>query len=164
MARIVKHSLKSIPNEYQYSAGEDSFAISRSSRDVAVRPAYRAYRVLQVGFVAAPLIAGLDKFFHILVDWDQYMSPLISNTLGVSAHSFMLVAGVIEIIAGIGVLIRPRIFAYVVSLWMVGIIGNLLLTGKYYDIALRDLGLAIGALALGTLAQAFDRRRVRRVS
>lgn len=119
--------------------------------------AYHAYRILQVAFVAAPILAGADKFFHILCNWDAYLSPVVNNALGGHGHEFMMVAGVIEIVAGIGVLLMPRIFAYIVSAWLLGIIVNLLMCGTYFDIALRDLGLALGALALGRLASLFDR-------
>src|SRR4051812_40992033 len=121
--------------------------------------AYQAYRILQVGFVAAPIIAGLDKFTDKLTDWDKYLAPMVSNAVGGHTHTFMMIVGVIEIIAGIGVALKPKIFAYVVSAWLLGILLNLLLTGNYFDIALRDLGLSLGALALGRLAMQFDGRR-----
>jgi uncharacterized membrane protein YphA (DoxX/SURF4 family) len=117
----------------------------------------QAYKILQLGFVVAPVVAGLDKFTHLLVDWDKYLAPLVNNLLGGHGHEFMLVVGIIEIIAGIGVALKPRIFAYVVSAWLLGIVINLLLTGQYFDIALRDFGLALGALALARLSQEFDR-------
>lgn len=118
-------------------------------------PAYLAYRILQIGFVAAPILAGLDKFFNILVDWSQYLAPFIGDMVG--AGTFMAIVGVIEIVAGIGVAVKPRIFAYVVSGWLGAIIINLLLIPGYYDVALRDLGLALGALALGLLSQTYAR-------
>lgn len=118
-------------------------------------PAYQAYRILQAGFVAAPIIAGLDKFFNILVDWEQYLSPLVGDLI--PPDVFMAIVGVVEIIAGIGVAIKPRIFAHVIAAWLGGIILNLLLIPGYYDVALRDLGLALGALALARLGQKFDR-------
>ncbi len=130
-------------------------------QSVTSTPSYEAYRTLQFGFVAAPVIAGLDKFFSILTNWDRYLAPAATNLFNVEAHTFMQVAGVVEIVAGIGVALRPRVFAYVVCLWLIGIIVNLLLTGQYYDIALRDLGLALGAFALGRLAQTYDLDRVR---
>jgi uncharacterized membrane protein YphA (DoxX/SURF4 family) len=123
---------------------------------MADRPVRQAFWILRIGFTVAPILAGLDKFFHVLVNWDQYLSPTVNNLLGGNGHAFMLVAGVIEIIAGIGVALRPRIFAYVVAAWLLGIIVNLLLVPGYYDIALRDLGLALGALALGQLSQAVE--------
>jgi uncharacterized membrane protein YphA (DoxX/SURF4 family) len=125
---------------------------------VAERPVRQAFWILRFGFTVAPIVAGLDKFFHVLVDWDKYLAPSVNNLLGGNGHTFMLVAGVIEIIAGIGVLLRPRIFAYVVAAWLLGIIVNLLLIPGYFDVALRDLGLALGALALGRLSQAMDNR------
>jgi|ERR1044072_7067074 hypothetical protein len=115
--------------------------------------ANQAFQILRFGFTVAPILAGLDKFFHLLVDWDKYLSPIANNVLGGRGHQFMLVVGVIEIIAGIGVFLKPRFFAYVVSLWLLLIIINLLTIPGYYDIALRDLGLALGALALGRLSQ-----------
>ena len=119
-------------------------------------PAYQAFRILQAGFIAAPIIAGLDKFFNILVNWQQYLAPFIGNLI--APGLFMAVVGVIEIAAGIGVAVKPRIFAYVVAAWLVGIILNLLILPGYFDVALRDLGLALGALALGRLGQKYDPR------
>ncbi len=118
-------------------------------------PAYQAFRLLQVAFVVAPIIAGVDKFFNVLVNWEIYLAPFIANLI--AADAFMRIVGVVEIVAGIGVAVKPRIFAYVVSAWFVGIIINLLLIPGYYDIALRDLGLAIGAFALGRLSAVYDR-------
>jgi hypothetical protein len=115
--------------------------------------ARQAFQILRIGFTVAPILAGLDKFFDVLVDWDKYLSPMANNVLGGHGHQFMLVVGVIEIIAGIGVFLKPRVFAYVVAAWLLGIILNLLSIPGYYDIALRDLGLLLGALALGRLSQ-----------
>jgi hypothetical protein len=123
------------------------------------RPAYQAYQILHWGFVAAPVIAGLDKFCHVLVNWDQYLAPFVPNLLHVSPHTFMLAVGVIEVIAGLIVAFKPRIGAYIVFAWLWGIIINLLLTQKWYDIAFRDFGLSLGALALGRLSQEFDAPR-----
>jgi uncharacterized membrane protein YphA (DoxX/SURF4 family) len=116
---------------------------------------FEAYQILRIAFTVAPIVAGLDKFFHILTDWDKYLPPLVNNMLGGRGHQFMLIVGVIEIVAGIGVFLKPRIFAYVVSAWLVLIIVNLLMIPGYYDVALRDLGLALGALALGRLSKEF---------
>jgi len=121
-------------------------------------PAYQAYRILHFGFVVAPILAGLDKFFHLLVNWDQYLPGVVTNISPISAHTLMLIVGVIEIVAGLGVAIKPRIFAYVVAAWLAVIIINLLLIPGYYDIALRDFGLLLAALALGALSQQFARR------
>ncbi len=118
---------------------------------------YQAYQILRIGFTVAPILAGLDKFFHLLTDWDKYLPSVVNNMVGGRGHQFMMVVGVIEIIAGIGVFIKPKIFAYVVSLWLVLIIINLLMIPGYFDVALRDLGLALGALALGRLSATYDR-------
>lgn len=123
---------------------------------VSTRPAYQAYLVLYAGFVALPVVAGLDKFFHLLASWDQYLAPMVTQIVPISAHTFMLVVGVIEIAAGLLVAFWPRIGAYVVALWLWGIILNLLLIPGFYDIALRDFGLSLGALALARLSQEFS--------
>jgi hypothetical protein len=123
----------------------------------ASNPTYQAYRILHFGFTALPIIAGLDKFTHILVNWDMYLAPVFARISPILAHTLMMVIGVIEIIAGILVAIKPRIGAYVVATWLCGIIINLLLLSGYYDIALRDFGLALGAIALGRLSMNFDR-------
>src|SRR5437660_303189 len=115
-------------------------------------PSYQAYQILHVAFTVAPIVAGLDKFFHFLVNWDMYLSPIVTRTLGVPAHGFMLAAGVIEVIAGLAVAIAPRIGGWIVGLWLCGIIVNLLTIPAYLDVALRDLGLALGAFALARLA------------
>lgn len=113
-------------------------------------PSYQAYQILHFAFTIAPILAGLDKFFNFLTHWEQYLSAPF-NVLG-NAHTTMLVVGVIEIIAGIGVWLKPKYFAYIVALWLLGIIVNLLILGQFYDVALRDLGLLLGALALGRLS------------
>jgi hypothetical protein len=120
-------------------------------------PAYQAFRILHVGFVAAPILAGLDKFFHLLVNWDQYVPSLVARLSPIGAHNLMLVVGVVEIVAGLGVAWKPRIFAYVVAAWLAIIIANLLLIPGYFDVALRDFGLFLGALALARLSQQFAR-------
>lgn len=130
-----------------------------AARDLS-DPTYQAYKVLHVGFVVTPIVAGVDKFFHLLVNWDNYLAPAVNNLLGGHGHSFMLAAGVVEIVAGIGVALRPRLFAYVVAAWLLGIVGNLLLfppshPWPHYDVALRDFGLCLAALALGRLSERF---------
>ena len=120
--------------------------------------AYRAYLILYAGFVALPLLAGADKFVHALVNWDQYLAPAIARLLPLAPHTFMLVVGVIEMVAGILVAIKPSVGAYVVAAWLWAIIVNLLLIPGYFDVALRDLGLSLGALALAMLAAQFEER------
>jgi len=118
--------------------------------------AYQAYQILHLAFTVAPIVAGADKFFHFLVDWDQYVSPLIPQTLHIAPHTFMYGVGVIEIIAGLLVAFMPMVGAWIVGAWLCGIILNLLSIPGYFDIALRDLGLALGAFALARLAAEFD--------
>jgi uncharacterized membrane protein YphA (DoxX/SURF4 family) len=133
-------------------------AASTAADNAESSPAYQAYRLLHFGFVVAPILAGLDKFFHLLVNWDQYLPGAVANVSPIPPHTLMLVVGVIEVVAGIGVWFKPRIFAYVVAAWLAVIIINLLLIPGYFDVALRDFGLLLGALALGALSQQFDRR------
>jgi len=120
------------------------------------RPAYKAYQILRVGFTIAPILAGLDKFFHLLTNWDMYLSGTVEKALPFSGHAFMLIVGVIEIAAGVLVAALPRVGAFVVAAWLGGIIINLLLIPGFYDVALRDFGLALGAVALGLLAREFS--------
>jgi hypothetical protein len=127
-------------------------------------PVAQAFLVLWVGFIAAPILFGLDKFFDVLVDWKIYLAPEINDLLPGTAHQVMLAVGVVEIVAGLLVFLRPRVAAYVVAAWLAGIIVNLLIHADYYDVALRDFGLLLAALALARLAAAFphpvwDRRR-----
>lgn len=131
-------------------------ADERSS--LASNPAYQAYLILHIGFAVLPIVAGVDKFLHLLVDWDQYLAPLATQIVPVPAHTFMLVVGVVEIVAGLLVAFRPRIGAYVVALWLWGIILNLLLIPGFYDVALRDFGLSLGALSLARLSQGVSRQ------
>ncbi|HEX8650861.1 MAG TPA: hypothetical protein VF708_08460 [Pyrinomonadaceae bacterium] len=120
-------------------------------------PSYQAYKILRLGFIVAPIVAGLDKFFHLLVNWDQYLPPFVNNLTGGHGHELMYAVGVIEIVAGLGVWFKPKIFAYVVSAWLLLIVVNLLMIPGYFDVALRDFGLALGALALARLSHEFDR-------
>jgi hypothetical protein len=119
------------------------------------RPAYQAYQLLYLGFIVAPLVAGLDKFTHFLTDWDKYLAPVVTGLLPFSAHTFMLIVGVVEIGAAVLVALRPQIGAYVVAAWLAGIVLNLLVLPGYFDIALRDFGLMLGALALARLSEEF---------
>jgi len=131
--------------------------VAAASLEDTSSPAYQAYQILHIGFTVAPILAGLDKFLHLLTNWDQYLAPVVNNTLGGRGHQFMLVVGVIEMVAGVGVLLKPKIFGYVVGLWLLGIIVNLLLIPGFFDVALRDLGLSLGAFALARLAAIYDR-------
>jgi hypothetical protein len=123
-------------------------------------PAYQAFMLLRAGFTVAPILFGLDKFLDWLVDWPIYLAPEINDLIPGNAHQAMLVVGVVEIVAGVVVALRPKFGGYLVAAWLAGIIVNLLLQADFYDIALRDFGLLLGALALARLATAFDRPRV----
>ena len=113
---------------------------------------HQAFLILRFGFTVAPIIAGLDKFTHVLTNWDKYLAPGISNALGVTPHTFMIVVGVVEIVAGLLVAVKPRFGGYLVAAWLLGIIVDLLLPGGYLDVAL-----CLGALALARLAEAEER-------
>jgi hypothetical protein len=119
-------------------------------------PAYQAFLTLRVGFVVAPILFGLDKFTNLLTDWTTYLAPTLDRLVPGSASSAMLAVGVIEIVAGLVVAVRPKIGGYLVAAWLAGIIANLLLLGDHYDVALRDFGLLLAALALARLATAFQ--------
>ena len=121
--------------------------------------AYGAYRMLYALFVLLPIAAGLDKFAHLLVNWDQYLAPAVTATLPpeVSPHVFMLAVGVVEIVAGLIVAAKPSVGGWIVGLWLWGIVVNLLLIPGYYDVAVRDFGLAVGAVALARLARDLHR-------
>jgi hypothetical protein len=114
--------------------------------------ARQAFMLLRTVFTVAPILFGLDKFVEVLTDWERYLAPQIDNLVPGTAHQAMLLIGVVEIVAGILVAVLPRIGGYVVAAWLAGIIVNLLLLGNYYDVALRDFGLLVGALALARLA------------
>jgi hypothetical protein len=119
------------------------------------RPAYQAYQILHLAFTVAPLLAGLDKFLHLLCNWDQYLAPWMARLSPVGGHNLMLVVGVVEMAAGILVALKPRWGAPIVGAWLCLIIVNLATMGTFLDVALRDLGLALGAFALWRLAQEF---------
>ncbi len=125
-------------------------------------PSYQAFLLLRTIFTVAPILFGLDKFANLMTDWPKYLAPWIDGILPGDAQTAMYLVGVIEIAAGIVVAVAPRIGAYVVALWLAGIIIDLLTGPGFYDIALRDFGLLVGALALGRLAEA--QHTLRRVS
>ena len=117
---------------------------------------YQAYAILHWRFVAAPVLAGLDKFTHWMTNWTEYLSPAFARLSPLTPHHTMLAVGIVEVAAGVLVAVKPRLGAYVVAAWLAGIILNLLLLGRYYDVALRDFGLCLGALALGRLSERYD--------
>ena len=115
-------------------------------------PTYQAFLLLRTAFTVAPILFGLDKFTNLMTDWTMYLAPWINNLVPGDAATAMHIVGVVEILAGILVAVAPRIGAYVVAAWLAGIILNLLTLSGFYDVALRDFGLLVGALALGRLA------------
>lgn len=130
--------------------------IARAESISVADPAYQAYQILHIGFTVAPILFGLDKFFNLMVDWEKYVAPWAVRIIG-NAHAFMLGVGIVEIVAGLVVAFRPRWGAYIVALWLLGIIFNLLTYSGFYDIALRDFGLLLAALALGRLSERYSR-------
>lgn len=118
-------------------------------------PGAQAFTLLRVGFTAAPILFGLDKFFEVMVDWSTYLWSGFDSIVPGSADDAMLLVGAIEIVAGVLVAVRPKIGGYVVTAWLAGIIVNLLAAGGFLDIALRDFGLLLGALTLARLAAVY---------
>jgi uncharacterized membrane protein YphA (DoxX/SURF4 family) len=117
---------------------------------------YQAYLLLRIAFTVAPIAFGLDKFFNVMVDWPIYLAPWINDIAPGSGQDFMYLVGAVEILAGVLVAIKPRYGAPVVAAWLAGIILNLLTVPGFYDVALRDFGLLLGALTLARLALSYD--------
>ena len=128
-------------------------------RALAADPADQAFWILRTGFTVAPILFGLDKFANLLVDWPAYLAPWINDLVPGSAQAAMYAVGVIEIVAGITVAVAPRFGGWLVAGWLAGIIINLLTTPGHYDIALRDFGLLLGAVALARLAERHHAKR-----
>ncbi|CAM3785753.1 tRNA (5-methylaminomethyl-2-thiouridylate)-methyltransferase [Pontibacter korlensis] len=130
----------------------ETIASTTTSSHSAERPAYdrlaTTANLLKFTFGLVPIVAGIDKFTHLLTNWNKYLAPVVTDILPFSTDAFMKMVGIIEIIAGVLVLVKPKIGALVVSLWLVGIAVNLLLTGEYFDVAVRDLVMAVGAFSL----------------
>jgi hypothetical protein len=126
--------------------------------------AYQAFWLLRIGFTAAPILFGIDKYFNWAVHWPNYLAPWVNHLMPGSGQQFMYVVGAVEIAAGLLVAFAPWLGAFVVAGWLGGIIVNLLTVNppQYYDIALRDFGLLLAALTLGRLALAFASARIRR--
>jgi len=133
----------------------NSMGVASRTGESVSSPGYQAFQILRTGFTVAPIVAGLDKFLHLLVNWDQYLPAFVNNLTGGHGHQLMLAVGLIEIVAGLGVAFKPRIFAYVVSAWLLLIVANLLMIPGYFDVALRDFGLSLAALALARLSQEY---------
>ena len=121
-----------------------------------------AWWSLKLALFLGPFLAGLDKFFHLLANWDMYLSPMAQRILGGLSHPFMLAVGVVEMIVGLMIITRwTRLGAYIASIWLLLIAINLLTTGHYFDIALRDVGLCLSAFGLAKLTEALSVSRVR---
>src|SRR5215207_5887820 len=127
-------------------------ALLHRSHTTAADPAQQAFLLLRTVFTVAPIAFGLDKFANVLTDWPQYLAPWIDGIVPGTAQQAMYAVGVVEVLAGVLVAVAPRIGALVVAAWLAGIIVNLLTIPDFYDIALRDFGLLVGAVALARLA------------
>ncbi|WP_313812144.1 hypothetical protein [Glutamicibacter sp.] len=135
-----------------------SASLTQASIGARVRsdPSFSAFWILRLGFVVLPLLMGVDKFTNVMTYWPAYLSDWVVGLLPFSAQTAMYIVGVVEIIAAIGIAVKPRYSSYVVALWLLGIVVNLLLLGGVLDIALRDVGLFVAALALTRLAAQYD--------
>jgi hypothetical protein len=120
-------------------------------------PRYQAFALMRLAFTVAPIAFGVDKYFNVLVHWPKYLAPWINNIAPGSGQDFMYFVGAVEILAGVVVAIKPRYGAYLVAGWLGGIVIDLLSYSGFYDIALRDFGLMLGALTLARLAAVYDR-------
>ena len=130
-----------------------------SRRALLADPGYQAFVILRIAFTVAPILFGLDKFANLLVDWPAYLAPWIDDLVPGSAQAAMYAVGVIEIVAGIAVALAPRFGAWLVAGWLAGIIVNLVTIPDYYDVALRDFGLLLAAVALARLAERYHGER-----
>jgi hypothetical protein len=126
---------------------------------LAADPSRQAYLLLRTVFTVAPIVFGLDKFANVLVDWPRYLAPIVNDVVTGTGQQAMYVVGVVEVVAGLAVALSPRYGALLVTAWLAGIIVNLLLIPGYFDIALRDFGLLVAALALSRLAVAHEPAR-----
>src|SRR3954452_8520182 len=128
-----------------------------TGRRLKTDPAFQAFWLMRIGFAIVPILFGADKFAHVMVNWDKYLAPEIQHWISPfdTVHQTMYVVGAVEIVAGIVVLLLPRIGGYVVALWLAGIIVNLALISGYWDIMMRDVALFLLALTFGRLASAF---------
>jgi uncharacterized membrane protein len=127
-------------------------AATNEARPLAADPHRQAFLLLRTLYVVAPIIFGLDKFTNLLTDWTMYLAPVATSVVPLSAQSIMYIVGAVEILAGVAVAVRPRFGSALVAAWLLGIIINLIVLGNFYDVALRDFGLLVGALALNRLS------------
>jgi len=127
--------------------------------DTTIQQTGRVQQLLKYTYGIVPIVAGADKFFNLLTNWEDYLSPSVSNLLPFGPAIFMSIVGIIEIVAGMLVLIRPRIGGYVVMAWLIGIALQLIIGQHYYDVAVRDLVMATGAFSLAKLSVAFTSQK-----
>ena len=132
---------------------KSSVALSARTGPLASTPERQAFLLLRTVFTVAPVLFGLDKFTNLLTDWTMYLAPVVTDVAPLPAQTIMYGVGVVEIVAGLTVALKPRFGSLLVAVWLLGIIINLLVLGNFYDVALRDFGLLVGALALNRLAQ-----------
>ena len=133
--------------------------MSSPGQTLASDPGRQAFLLLRTVFTIAPIVVGLDKFTHLLTDWTMYLAPVATAVVPLPAQTIMYIVGVVEVAAGIAVAVRPRFGSMLVAVWLLGIIINLLVLGSFFDVALRDFGLLVGALALNRLSQLNPPRR-----
>src|SRR6478609_11710572 len=131
---------------------KSSTALAAPAPTVAAGSQRQAFLLLRTVFTVAPIIFGLDKFTNLLTDWTMYLAPVATSVVPLPAQTIMYIVGVVEIIAGVMVALRPRFGSALVAVWLLGIIINLIVLGSFYDVALRDFGLLVGALALNRLS------------
>lgn len=131
---------------------KSSPALAAPATVLTAAPERQAFLLLRTVFTVAPVIFGLDKFTNLLTDWTTYLAPVATSVVPLPAQSIMYIVGVVEIIAGLAVAFRPRFGSLLVAVWLLGIIINLIVLGNFYDVALRDFGLLVGALALNRLS------------
>ena len=129
-----------------------SASIATPARPLAAAPERQAFLLLRTVFTVAPVVFGLDKFTNLLTDWTMYLAPVVTTVVPLPAQTIMYVVGVVEIAAGLAVALKPRFGSLLVAVWLLGIIVNLIILGDFYDVALRDFGLLVGALALNRLS------------
>ena len=132
---------------------KSSASLTSPARPLASAPERQAFLLLRTVFTVAPVVFGLDKFTNLLTDWTMYLAPVVTDVVPLPAQTIMYVVGVVEIAAGLAVALKPRFGSLLVAVWLLGIIVNLIILGSFYDVALRDFGLLVGALALNRLSQ-----------
>lgn len=152
---MAKASFKIDRRYRSYGSSDPFFLVAEEGKmNYPSALAGKAYRALHIAFVALPVVAGVDKFISAIADWSIYVAPDLPRLLGASAQNFTYAAGVLEIFFGIGILMRPRVFADLFAAWVVAITVNLLVQGEHFDVALFNFALAAGACALARLSKA----------